>query len=42
MLPIILRINHTMGIAAVAEIVTVWIILAGADVPRFVTAYPKD
>jgi hypothetical protein len=26
----------------VAEIVTVWIILAGTDVPRFVTAYPKD
>jgi len=26
----------------VAEIVTVWIILAGEDVPRFVTAYPKD
>jgi hypothetical protein len=26
----------------VAEIVTVWIILAGEAVPRFVTAYPKD
>jgi hypothetical protein len=26
----------------VAEIVTVWIILAGEDAPRFVTAYPKD
>ena len=26
----------------VAEIVTVWIILTGEDVPRFVTAYPKD
>ncbi len=26
----------------VAEIVTVWIMLAGDDVPRFVTAYPKD
>ena len=26
----------------VAEIVTVWIILVGEDVPRFVTAYPKD
>ncbi|GEM_PF-223885 len=25
-----------------AEIVTVWIILAGEDTPRFVTAYPKD
>jgi hypothetical protein len=25
-----------------AEIVTVWIILVGEDVPRFVTAYPKD
>jgi hypothetical protein len=26
----------------VAEIVTVWIILADEDAPRFVTAYPKD
>ncbi len=26
----------------VAEIVTVWIILAGEAVSRFVTAYPKD
>jgi hypothetical protein len=26
----------------VAEILTVWIILAGEDVLRFVTAYPKD
>ena len=26
----------------VAEIVTVWIILAVKAVPRFVTAYPKD
>ena len=26
----------------VVEIVTVWIILAGEAVPRFVTAYPKD
>ncbi len=26
----------------VAEIVTVWIILAVDAVPRFVTAYPKD
>ncbi len=26
----------------VAEIVAVWIILAGEDAPRFVTAYPKD
>jgi hypothetical protein len=25
-----------------AEIVSVWIILAGEDAPRFVTAYPKD
>jgi hypothetical protein len=25
-----------------AEIVTVWIILAGEETPRFVTAYPKD
>jgi hypothetical protein len=25
-----------------ANIVTVWIILAGEDVPRFVTAYPED
>jgi hypothetical protein len=25
-----------------AEIVSVWIILAGEDTPRFVTAYPKD
>jgi len=25
-----------------AEIVSVWIILAGEEVPRFVTAYPKD
>ncbi|HEY2463314.1 MAG TPA: hypothetical protein VGI32_04600 [Steroidobacteraceae bacterium] len=26
----------------VAEIVAVWIILAGEEMPRFVTAYPKD
>ena len=25
-----------------AEIVSIWIILAGEDMPRFVTAYPKD
>jgi hypothetical protein len=25
-----------------AEIVTVWIILVGEDVPRFVKAHPKD
>ena len=25
-----------------AEIVSVWIILAGEEMPRFVTAYPKD
>ena len=25
-----------------ADIVTVWIILAGEDIPRFVTAYPED
>lgn len=25
-----------------AEIVTIWIILAGEEMPRFVTAYPKD
>lgn len=25
-----------------AEIVAVWIILAGEEMPRFVTAYPKD
>ena len=26
----------------IAEIVSVWIILAGEEMPRFVTAYPKD
>lgn len=25
-----------------ADIVSVWIILAGEEMPRFVTAYPKD
>ena len=25
-----------------AEIVSVWIILAGEEMPRFITAYPKD
>jgi hypothetical protein len=36
-------IGPLMGLnGRVAEIVTVWIILAGTDVPRFVTAYPKD
>jgi hypothetical protein len=25
-----------------AEIVSIWIILAGEDMPRFVTAYPED
>ncbi len=25
-----------------ANIVTLWIILTGEDVPRFVTAYPED
>jgi hypothetical protein len=26
----------------IAEIVAVWIILVGEEMPRFVTAYPKD
>jgi hypothetical protein len=27
---------------AVADVVTVWIVLDGEDIPRFVTAYPGE